>query len=851
MSYANVYFARKKTGDTIYLYEYDKNGQRQLREEEYESYCYIPSDDGDYKDLFGNRCKKKVFDSYYGDQRPYVKDKTTYEGDIPPEDRFLIDNYHDKNLLETIPKLQVHTIDIETDSCGGMSTASRIEDEILLITVYSNVTKKYHVFGVKDYTPEADNVEYNYCEDERELLKKYFKWHTQNFPDVITGWNSKWFDIPYILDRTLHYSENMHKRYSPFKNVRELNFGNKGFNDREYDIAGITQLDYLDLYKEFSINESESYKLNHITHLELGEEKLKFDGTLFDLWKTDWKKYVDYNIKDVELVKKLDDKLAFIDLIQVQAYICKVPLKKVSSSIKKFDNYLMTTLKSRKIVLPTLKRKSKQDFIGGYVAKPQRGFYAHITSFDFRALYPHIIFALNLSPETFVGVILDDIGQPFRELDMGKIWDDNEYIIVDRKKNEKTVNGLKLKKWIRKKKYMLSPNGLMFKSEEGFLPKVVQGVFSKRKEYKKIMQQHKMQYEKTQSQEDADLAHKYDLYQYAMKIFANSIYGIMGNANFRFFNPDFAEAITLTGRKVIIYSSDKTNELFKEKFDLDYDAVVYGDTDSIYVNYLPVVEKFGLEKDTLISGINTFNEETMQPFFDEIFDEFSMNLMNTGKNWFELERESISTGAIFIEPKKYCCRVIDEEYTTFAEPKLKVKGMEIVRSSTPAFCREKIKEVVNLIIDTMDRQKVIDDIRDIRLDFYKQDIEDIAFPRGVKTIDKYLGSRGNILSGCTIQARASINFNNLLNRFEVNGKYTEIHQGDKIKFIYMKESNTVLTGQNIIGFSEVLPEEFGLHKFIDKDTQFEKSFMGPIKKLFDAVGFGYPNIDVTNMEEFF
>ena len=241
----------------------------------------------------------------------------------------------------------------------------------------------------------------------------------------------------------------------------------------------------------------------------------------------------------------------------------------------------------------------------------------------------------------------------------------------------------------------------------------------------------------------------------------------------------------------------------------------------------------------------------MQPFFDEIFDEFSMNLMNTSKNWFELERESIATGAIFIEPKKYACRVIDEEYTTFAEPKLKVKGMEIVRSSTPAFCREKIKEVVNLIIDTMDRQKVIDDIRYIREDFYKQDIEDIAFPRGVKTIDKYLGSRGNILSGCTIQARASINYNNLLNRFEINGKYNEIHQGDKIKFIYMKESNTVLNGQNIIGFSEVLPEEFGLHKFIDMDIQFEKSFMSPIKKLFDAVGFGYPNIDVTNMEEFF
>lgn len=285
MSYANVYFSRKKTGDTIYLYEYDKNGQRQLIEEEYESYCYIPSDDGDYKDLLGNPCKKKVFDSYYGDQKPYVKDKTTYEGDLAPADRFIIDRYHDKNILENIPQLHIHFIDIETDSSKGFPDATRLSDEILLITVYSNVTKKYHVFGIKDYTPEADNVEYNYCEDERELLKKYFKWHTQNFPDIITGWNSKWFDIPYILDRTLHYSENMHKRYSPFKNVREVVNPRVTFNNREFDVAGITQLDYLDMFKEFSINESESYTLNHISHKELGEEKLKFDGTLFTLWK--------------------------------------------------------------------------------------------------------------------------------------------------------------------------------------------------------------------------------------------------------------------------------------------------------------------------------------------------------------------------------------------------------------------------------------------------------------------------------------------------------------------------------------------------------------------------------------
>lgn len=285
MSYANVFFARKKDGNKIYLYEYDENGQRQLIEEDYKPYCYVPSKDGEYKDLLGNPCKRKDFDSYYDQQKPYVKEHKTYEGDVMPEDRFLIDRYHDKNILDNIPTLNIHVIDIETDSSKGFPQAERIEDEILLITVYSNITKKYHVFGTQDYTPKAKNVEYNYCDDERELLKKYFRWHIQNFPDVITGWNSKGFDIPYVLDRTLHYSKSMYKRYSPFKNVRETTGIFKGMENREYIVAGITQLDYLHLYREFSINESESYTLNHISHIELGEEKLKFDGTLFSLWK--------------------------------------------------------------------------------------------------------------------------------------------------------------------------------------------------------------------------------------------------------------------------------------------------------------------------------------------------------------------------------------------------------------------------------------------------------------------------------------------------------------------------------------------------------------------------------------
>lgn len=567
--------------------------------------------------------------------------------------------------------------------------------------------------------------------------------------------------------------------------------------------------------------------------------------------KESWSLFCDYNIKDVELVKKMDDKLAFIGLVQVQAYICKVPLGKVKSAIRKFDSYLITSLKAKKIVLPTIERQSKENIIGGYVSEPQKGFFPYNVSFDFTSLYPHIIFALNLSPETYVATITDDMCQGFTTLDIDSIHDYGEYNIVDKKGQEKNVKGAKLKKWIRKKRYILSPNGLLFKSEEGFIPKVVQEVFQKRKDYKNIMLNYEKKYEETKDKKYKDLAHKYHLYQYAMKIFANSVYGIMANENFRFFNPNFARAITLTGQKVIKYTAKDVNEFFRNEFGVEYDVCIYSDTDSIYVNYQPVVDRFELTEDTLVSGINDFNEKQIEPLFADMFDKFSMELLGADKNWFHLKRESIATGSIFVQKKKYACRVIDDEGTTYDEPKLKVKGMEIVRSSTPSFCRDKIKDIVNLMIDTMDKKKVIEDIRDIRKEFYEEDIINIAFPRGIRHMDKWIDEKGGIVSRCPIHVRSAINYNKLLKQNKLQGHYEEIHEGTKIKFIYIKPNNNIINGQNIIGFAEVLPEEYGLDKFIDMETQFNKSFMSPIQTLCEAVSWGRINIDTEDIGEFF
>src|SRR4030067_285200 len=286
--FANVAYDYK--ANKIHLWEY-QNGQRIHIEELYTPYCYLYDERGEFKDLWGKKCKIKLFDNYFK-QREFLEKMKTLEGDINPEDRTLVDRYSNIKEFVAPPELDIPYI------------------------------------------------------------------------DTISGWNVLYFDIPYILNRAKYIiSESFLNKYSPISILRE-----RKVEDRPiYDISGISQLDYLQLYKQFSINERESYKLDYIAETELGEGKLKFDGDIRTFWKKDWKTFVEYCIKDTLLIKRLEDKLGYIKLVQTQSYMCRVPLEKYSSPIKKFDNYLMSILKDKKIVLPTTKHHKAEEIPGGYV----------------------------------------------------------------------------------------------------------------------------------------------------------------------------------------------------------------------------------------------------------------------------------------------------------------------------------------------------------------------------------------------------------------------------------------------------------------------------------------------------
>lgn len=836
MSFSNIFYDYK-TGK-IHLWEY-LNGAREHVEEEYKPYCYLYDNNGEFRDINGKKCKKKEFETW-SNQKNYVEKYTnrTLEGDISPEDRFLIDRYAHIPEITDFPIFNIHYIDIECKADKGFPSATNIDNEITLISIYSTVTKKIYVFGAYDYTPTDKFVEYIWCEDEMDLLKKYFRWHKENMPDVITGWNCEGFDIPYILNRGKYIiSETFTNRYSPINIVRDNRNGG-------YDIAGISVLDYLNLYKQFAINQRESYSLDYISNTELGEGKVKFDGSLNELMTKDWKRYVEYNIKDVMLVKRLEDKLGYIKLVQGQSYACRVPLKRYGSSIRKFDNYLMSLLKPKKLVVPTAMRHEMSSIPGGYVSEPQVGYFKHVVGYDFTSLYPHIIMALNISPDSYIGTLDGN----HTEFDIYKIEENKHYHLEG-----KEVLGSKLKELILSKNLLVSPCGTLYKPAAAFIPTIIHDLFEKRKQYKKQMQEAERKYQETKEEKYKLQASTYDTFQYSTKILLNSAYGIMANAQYRFFNLNNAKSVTLMGQKVVKYTAEIINDYFTKNFGIKDIVSIYSDTDSIYVNFDGVL-KWAKDKNIIVKTdgdfikfVNSFTNNYLSKYLEEKLLDFC-KVHGIKRNFFDLKREAIATGSIFIQKKKYALNVIDSEGTTYEKAKIKIKGMEIVRSSTPSFCRDKIKEVVAEIFKNNNLEYIVNMLRGIKKDFKSVPIETIAFPRGVSGMSEYILKDNSLKKGTPIHVRAANNYNKLLEKKNLTNKYEKIHDGDKIKFIYLNPEN--ILKENIIAFKDVLPKEFELEKSIDYETQFEKSFLSPINTLADAMGWVI-SLDTEDMASLF
>jgi DNA polymerase elongation subunit (family B) len=810
---------------------------------EYEPYLFIPALGGEYRTLDRTPLKKIKF-AGVRDARGYLEEKAGVEnskvyGSTNFQYTFIYDNYPGE--IQYDPSLvSVVSIDIETPTDKGFPDPQTASTPISNITVSKD--GKIVVFGCEYYKPKSESVRYVLCEDEADLLNKFLMlWnHRDWMPDIVTGWNIEHFDIPYIVNRIGQVlGEGEVKKLSPWGIVKEQQIirgksaqrAGKQIEDRfdtVYQIFGISSLDYLELYKKFSFTNQESYRLDYIAQVELGEKKLDYSehSSLYEFYKRDYEKFVDYNIHDVVLVDKLDDKLKLIDQVMAFAYDAKVNYSDTMTTVRSWDVIIHNYLLDKKIAIPQAdKDNDLQDLVGGYVKDPKLGMSDWVVSFDLNSLYPHLIMQYNISPETFV----DKVGFPSIDYMLEGNWEYRDGSVA------------------------YAANGCTYrKDKQGFLPALMEKMYDDRVAYKKQMLEAKKKYEETKDpQLIKEIARCHNM-QLAKKIQLNSAYGALGNKYFRWFSFDNAEAITTSGQLSIRWIEKKINEFFNKLLKTEgQDYVIASDTDSIYVEMGPLVKKvLGGKTDREITlALDSFVEAKVQPYIDRCYQELA-DTMNAYQQKMQMKRETIANKGIWKAKKMYILNAWNVEGVQYDKPKLKIQGIEAVRSSTPYACREKLKRSFEIVMneDVASLRKFVDDFRD---EFNGLPFEEVSFPRSVKfTWKSDDNKRGRYELGdksLPIQVRGALRYNEEIRARGLDKKYPMIQEGDKIKFAYLKMPNPL--HENVIASPDVLPEEFELDKYIDRETQFNKTFFEPLRSITDVIEWNLENY--ATLEDFF
>ena len=739
-------------------------------------------------------------------------------------------------------QISIGVVDIEVGSENGFPDPYIASQPITAICIkYFDGTCV--VFGCGDYEVKGTE-KYIKCEDEYRLCKNFLNYWQSNCPDIITGWNIKFFDMPYIVNRFRKIlNEEETRKLSPWNIITERK---ANVNNREliaYDFLGVCALDYIELYKWYAPGgkSQESYRLDNIAQVELGEGKIAYDeyDSLHALYRQNYQKFIEYNIKDVDLILKLDDKLKLLELAITLAYDTKTNYDDVFAQTRMWDSLTYSYLLDKKIVVPPRVVKDKTSaFEGAYVKEPQVGLHNWVASFDLNSLYPHLMMQYNISPETLI--------------EPSNYTDEMRNIIMDGvsvdKMLSKQVDTSKLSG------VTLTPNGQFFRTDkQGFLPKMMEEMYVDRSKFKKLMLKAKQDYEN-----ETDESKKYDIekriarynnLQLAKKVSLNSAYGALGSQYFRFYDLRQALAVTLAGQLSIRWIENKLNEYMNgllKTTGIDY--VIASDTDSIYLKLGPLVDKI-TQKDTkvekVISIMDKICEDKLQPFIDTSYQELA-EYVHAYKQKMEMKREGLSDKGIWTAKKRYILNIYNNEGVQYNEPQIKVMGLEMIKSSTPSAVREKMRQSIGIMMNGSE-EDIHKFIEDFKSEFRTLAVEDISFPRGLNGLKTYADSVMMYKKGTPIHVKGAIIYNHFLKQKGLDKKYPFIQEGEKLKFTYLKQPNPFK--DSVISFPQRLPKEFDMQMYIDYETQFEKAFIEPIKVILDCMGW---SIEKNNsLESFF
>jgi DNA polymerase elongation subunit (family B) len=789
------------------------------------------------------------------------KDNSLYESDLDANTAVLIDKYRDS---DDAPEWQnIVYFDIECEIAGALTPdlIKRAPTKITSIAVYDNTTKKYYCLILDEkkqlQTINEENRAVIPFPHEHDLLHAFLNLWEQLDPTIITGWNSEYFDVPFLYYRIENQlGTNEANRLSPLKKVK---FG-QYMNDSPVELAGVNHLDYMLLFKKYNAKQEPSYRLGDIGEKYAKLSKIEYEGNLDRLFAKDINKFIEYNIRDVEILIELEKKFKFIELTVAICHLCHVPYEQIYLSTALNDGAILTYLKRQGIVSPnkpTTTRPAlydiKEEYAGGYLKDPVPGLYEWVIDLDFTSLYPSIIRSLNIGIETYVGRIVnnDKYDNQWTLGDL-KRMDPEQLITIERLKDDKTTNQSQatvgqIIKFIEDGDILVAASGAMFRTDRSSVVcDVLTDWFNKRVEYKNLM---KTAYKSG----DAVKGEFYNRRQHAYKIKLNDVYGCYAINGWRYTDGHklISKAITLTGQRVTQESIKFVNKwMNKELGTIDKDYVVTSDTDSLFIECKDLVLQRYPEtktKDEYIKAVLEIATEIQKAANDNI-DKVTREYFNVKErpHYFELKQEVIIERGYFAGKRRYAMYIVNKEGVTVDE--LDMKGLDLMKSNMTPMYSKFGEKLIQDIMFGKPKAEIDQQIVDFKKHVKTIPIIDIAKPTGVRQVSAYIERKpgiGEIFSQlklkCPINTKAAVWYNDLLRFKKLDKQYPCFTEGDKMKYIQLKDNPYRI---DVIGFTGKDPDfitQF-IDQYADRDEGFEASLMNKLIGIYEDLGWDFPSM---------